>query len=135
MNQGSIFQGVVLAIEIMHKPQSNLEEKVNPSILKDDFSSKTNLFIFTSIAPVLLDRSNKASCFSSTEINKPLPAPVHHIRFKFISQFQLLPKIRYLTTGGVESSIISIDNNTINNIIRELINIYIRESVGPRIEP
>ena len=27
-----------LATEIMQKPQSNLEEKVNPSILKDDFS-------------------------------------------------------------------------------------------------
>ena len=32
-----IFLEAVLAIEIMQEPQSNLEEKVNPSILKDDF--------------------------------------------------------------------------------------------------
>ena len=43
----------VLAIEIEWEPQSNLEEKVNPSILKDDFSSRTDPFIFTSIEPVL----------------------------------------------------------------------------------
>ena len=44
----------VLAIEIIKEPQSNLEEKVNPSILKDDFSSRIDPCIFTSIAPVLL---------------------------------------------------------------------------------
>ena len=32
-----------------------------PSILKDDFSSKTDPSIFTSIAPVLLDQSNETS--------------------------------------------------------------------------
>ena len=32
------------------------EEKVNPSILKDDFSSTTDSSIFTSIKPLLLDR-------------------------------------------------------------------------------
>ena len=37
------------------------EKKVNPSILKDDFSSTTDPSIFTSIAPVLLDRPNKTS--------------------------------------------------------------------------
>ena len=41
------------------EPQSNLEETVNPSILKDDFSSRTDPSIFTSIKPVLLDYSNK----------------------------------------------------------------------------
>ena len=40
----------------MQDPQSNLEEKVNPSILKDVLSSRTDPFIFTSIAPVFLDR-------------------------------------------------------------------------------
>ena len=34
-----IFLEVVLAIEIMQEPQPNLEEKVNPSILKDYFST------------------------------------------------------------------------------------------------
>ena len=32
----------VLAIEIMQEPQSNLEKKVNPSNLKDYFSSRTD---------------------------------------------------------------------------------------------
>ena len=56
-----IFLEAVLEIEIIQEPQSNLEEKVNPSILKDDFSSRTDPFIFTSIEPLLLDRSNKTS--------------------------------------------------------------------------
>ena len=41
----------VLATEITYEPQSNLEEKDNPSILKDDFSSKTDPSIFTSTTP------------------------------------------------------------------------------------
>ena len=56
-----IFYEADLAIEIMQKPQSNLEEKVNPSILKDDFGSRTAPSILKSIAPVLLDQSNKIS--------------------------------------------------------------------------
>ena len=58
-----IFLEAVLAIEIerVQESQSNLEEKVNPSILKDDFSSRTDPSIFTSIEPLLLDRSNETS--------------------------------------------------------------------------
>ena len=56
-----IFLEPVLPIEILQEPQYNLEDKVKPSILKDDFSSKTDPFIFTSIAPVLFDRSNETS--------------------------------------------------------------------------
>ena len=56
-----IFFEVILAIEIIQKLQSNLEEKVNPSILKDDFSSRTDPSIFTLIAPVSLERSNETS--------------------------------------------------------------------------
>ena len=41
--------------------QSNLEEKVNPGILKDDFSSRTDPSIFTSMEPLLLDQSNETS--------------------------------------------------------------------------
>ena len=49
--------------------QSNLRRKKfhrtnegsNPGILKDDFSSKTVPSIFTTIAPMLLDQSNKIS--------------------------------------------------------------------------
>ena len=40
----------------MYKPQSNLEEKVNPSILKY-FFSRTDPAIFTSMTPVLLDQT------------------------------------------------------------------------------
>ena len=54
---GRLVDLAVLAIEVLQEPQSNLEEKVNPSIWKDDFSS----CIFKSIAPVLLDWSNETS--------------------------------------------------------------------------
>ena len=56
-----IFLEAVLAIAIMKDAQSNLEEKVNPTILKDHFSSRTDPSIFTFAAPVFLDRSNKTS--------------------------------------------------------------------------
>ena len=46
-----IFLEAVLA---MQEPQSNLEEKVNPSILKDDFSTRTDPSTFTSLELVLL---------------------------------------------------------------------------------
>ena len=36
-------------------------ERDNPIILKGDFSSRINPFIFTSIAPMLLNRSNETS--------------------------------------------------------------------------
>ena len=57
----TIFLEAVLAKDIMQEPLSNLEEKVNPSILKDGFSSRTDPSIFTSIEPLLLDRSNETS--------------------------------------------------------------------------
>ena len=47
--------------EMIYEHQSNLEEKFNPSILKDDFSPRIDPSIFKSIAPVLLDHSNKTS--------------------------------------------------------------------------
>ena len=52
-----------------------MEEKENPSILKDDFSARTYPSIFASIVPVLLDRSNKTNWVFRVEINKPLLAP------------------------------------------------------------
>ena len=51
-----IFLEAVLAIEIMQEPQSNLEKKVDSSILKYDDPS-----ILRSIAPELLEQSNKTS--------------------------------------------------------------------------
>ena len=75
-----IFLEAVLAIEIerLQESQSNLEEKVNPSILKDDFSPRTDRPIHFPINSTSVIRSVKRNqfCFSSIEINKPLPAPV-----------------------------------------------------------
>ena len=60
-NEGSNFRGGGFSNVDNVESQSNLEEKVNPSILKDDFSSRTEPSIFTSIEPVLLDQSKKTS--------------------------------------------------------------------------
>ena len=69
----------------MFKLQSNLEEKANPSILKDDFASRTESSIFILVAPALLDQSKETSwnqqatsCSSpqsfmdQTQIQKPI---------------------------------------------------------------
>ena len=64
--------------------------------------------------------------FPSIEINKPLLTPVHSvllIKFKFRSHFKLLPHIRCLITIKIESSMISIDSNITDNIIRKAINV------------
>ena len=58
-NQGSNFLGGSFSNRDNVRAPSNLEEKVSPSILKYDFSSKTDPYIFTSITPVLFDWSNK----------------------------------------------------------------------------
>ena len=58
-NKAPIILEAVLEIEIMCEIQSNLEEKVNSSILKDDFSLRTDTSIFASIEPLLLDWSNE----------------------------------------------------------------------------
>ena len=44
-----------------YKLKVNNVKEVNPSILKDEFSSGTDPSILTSIVPVLLDQSNKTS--------------------------------------------------------------------------
>ena len=68
-----IFLEEVLATEIMYEPQSNLEEKVNLSILKDNFSSRTGPIHFhiISTSAIRLVKQNQLN-FSSTEMNKPL---------------------------------------------------------------
>ena len=57
-NQASNFLRGSFSNRDNEKPQPNLEEKANHSILKDDISSKTDPS-FTWIAPVLLSCSNK----------------------------------------------------------------------------
>ena len=53
-NQDYNFLGDSFSNRDNEEPQSNLEEKLNPSISKDDFSSRTNMIIFTSMVPMLL---------------------------------------------------------------------------------
>ena len=83
-----IFMEVVLAIEKDH--QSNLEEKVSTSILKDDFSLKTDLSIFTSIAPVLLDQPN--------ETIQVFPA------WKSTSHFLPLSTVSHISASSLEAN-------------------------------
>ena len=54
-NQGSNFLGGSF------NNRDNLEEKFNPNILKDYFSTRKDPSIFKSIAAVFLDRSNETS--------------------------------------------------------------------------
>ena len=127
MNQGPNFLGgsfsnrdnVIASIQF--RKESQLQH------LENDFSSRTDPSILALIALVLLDRSSKTSwtfpALKSTSHFLPL-APVHsvsQIRFKFRSQFWLLPQTRCLITFRVEGSIISIDSNIADNIIRKVI--------------
>ena len=60
-NQGSNFVGGSFSNRDNVRAPIYFQEKVNPNILKDEFSSRTDSSIFTSIAPVLIDWSNKTS--------------------------------------------------------------------------
>ena len=60
-NQGSNFLGDSFSNKNNVRAPIQIEDKDNPSILKDDFSSRKNPAIFTSKVPLLLDRSNKTS--------------------------------------------------------------------------
>ena len=108
-------------------------EKVNLSIIKDNFSSRTDPSIFTSIATVLLDWL--ISALKST--SHFLPKSTLPLRFKFRGQFYLLLQIRCPTTFRVESSIISIDSNikkvAVTSSGRSVM--YSRKIVGPRMDP
>ena len=68
-------------------PQSSLEEKVNPSTLKDEFSSRADPSIFTSVAPVLLEQSN-----STSWVFPALKSTSHLLPSKFVNSRQMLTK-------------------------------------------
>ena len=55
INQGYNFLGGSFNNRDNVRAQIQFKEKVNPSILKGNFSSRAEPSIFTSIAPVLLD--------------------------------------------------------------------------------
>ena len=87
-----------------------IRREIQPQDLKRIFFLKNRLvqFHISVIKPVKRDQSS----FFNIEVNKQLPAPVYsvsQIRFKFKSQFQLLPQIRCGITSSVESSITSRD--------------------------
>ena len=75
INQGSSFFGSSFSFRLYFKyrAQPNWEEKENPSILKDDFSSK-NSSVFTLLAVALLDWSNK-TCW----VSPPLKSASHFL--------------------------------------------------------
>ena len=104
--------------------QSSLEEKGNSIILNDYFSSRTDPFIFTSVAPKLLESQQSLFSFSSIEINNSLPVPVNvsQIRFEFTSQLQLFLPIRCLNNFRLESNITCIESNVRNDVIKKVIN-------------
>ena len=61
----------------MYESQPNSEEKVNPGILKDDFSSRTDQSIFTSIQP--MQWNQQVTCYHTPqcpvdqiEVQKPI---------------------------------------------------------------
>ena len=62
--------------------------------------------------------------FPSSEINNPLPAPVQCLADQSQVQkpIQVVAQIRCLITFRIESSIIGIDSNITDNIIRKVIN-------------
>ena len=75
------FLEAVFAIEILQEPQSSLEEKDTPSILKDDFSSRTDqsIFFYINSSSVIKPVKRSKLGFSSIEINEPLSAPVQSV--------------------------------------------------------
>ena len=87
--------------------------------------------------PMLFNRSKETSwifpALKSTSSFLPQYS-VSQMRFKFSSQFQLLPQIRRLIMLRVESSIINIHRNITDSIIGRSL-MYTRKSVGPRMEP
>ena len=86
MNQGSNF----LVRSFSNRDNFQQKRKAVPASWEKDFSSRNHPFIFISIAPELLNWSNKTRpVFPSIEINKPLFAPVYDVswvRFKFRSE-------------------------------------------------
>ena len=127
-NQGSNFLGGSFRNRDNVRAPIQFRRESQPQHLKRlfFFENRPVHFHVNSTSVIRPVKRNQLS-FSSIEVNKPFLTPVHsisQIRFKFRSQFYLLPQIRCLMAFRIESSIISIDSNVINNIIRKIINVY-----------
>ena len=74
--------------------------------------------------------------FSRIEINKPLPAPVDSFvgHIKIQKAILVVAANRCLISLTVDCSIISIDSDIIDNTNREVIDVYSRKRVKPRME-
>ena len=100
--------------------------KSTPASYKIIFpQEQTHTFSHQQTSVFRLIRRNQLR-FLGIEINKPLLVPLHSVskvRFKFGSQFKLLLQIRCLITIRIKCSIISIDSNVTDNIIRKVINV------------
>ena len=113
------------------------KRKDSPLILKVVFFFKNRPIHFhiNSTSVVRPFKRNKLS-FSSIEINKPFPAPVHSVslvRFKFRCQLQMLPQIKCWLTLNVEASVIRVVRKLqITSPGRSLMNI--RKNVGPNMD-
>ena len=113
------------------------ESKVpaNPSILKDYFSSTTDpSILYINSTSVIRPVKQKKLSFFNIEINKLLSALVYCVS----DQIQVQKPILFVVTDQmldhrVVSSIISIDRNVTDDIIKKVINDS-RKSVGPRME-
>ena len=89
-NQGSNFLGGSFHNRVQEL-QFNLEETVNPSILKDAFSLRTDPSIFTSIAPVLLDWSDEANWFFPAEGSGGQKGQFYLIGSRYLFSFSWSP--------------------------------------------
>ena len=61
MNQASNFLGGSFCNWDNGRATVQIRKETSPSILQDDFSSRTNTYIFTPIPTLLLDQSSKTN--------------------------------------------------------------------------
>ena len=101
--------------------------EVNPSILKNDISSRTDPSIFTSLAPVLLDQSNETSWVFPALKSTSHFLPQSKVSCRSDSSSEINSSCCHRSDPWlhlrVESSINSIDRNITDNIIRKVINV------------
>ena len=99
---------------------------MNPSILKDDFSSRTDPYIFTLIEPVLLNRSNKTSWVSPALKPRSHFLPQSTVSYRSDSSSEANSSCCHRSDGWsdlAKSSIIFIDSSVTDNIIKKVINV------------
>ena len=103
------------------KPQSNLEEKDKPSILKDIFlQEKTHPFSHQQIPVITLFQQNTLSFSALKSTSYFLPHSA--VSCRSYSSSEANSNCYHRSEAKIQSSIISIYSNITNNIIRKVIN-------------